>query len=353
MLLTIISGVFVIGVLVIFHELGHFILARKMGVRVEEFGIGFGTKLFGIQRGDTKYRINLIPLGGYVKLAGEEDNFETEDGFAKKSVSQKIAIVSAGPLTNFLLALLIFCIAGMTFGVPTDKLSNVVWRILKGSVAEKVGLKPGDKIIQINNIKIINGKDMIKIIHKSANKELKIKILRRDKELTIYATPKLTKLGNKKVGLLGFNPKPVMKKYGPIASIIEGIKYTSFLTYMTIKGIALTIKMLFVGENPQVGGPILIIQMAGQAAEFGFGSLLSFIGFVSVNVGIIMLIPFPALDGGRLLFLIIEGIRGKKIPAEKENIFHLIGFAFLMALMILVIYSDILRSIKGTGLPYK
>lgn len=351
MLLTVISGLFVIGVLVIFHELGHFLIAKRFGVKVEEFGIGFGQKLLSVRKRGTIYRINLIPLGGYVKLKGEEDNFEAEDGFAKKSVWERFAIVSAGPLTNFFLALFIFCIAGMTFGVPTDKLSNIVWRVLKGSVAEKVGIRAGDRIIQIDDKKIRDGKDMIEIIHKSAGKRLKIKILRKNREIIIYATPKLTKLGNKKVGLLGFNPKPVMKRYGPVGSIKEGVKYTSYLTYITLKGIFFAIKMAFSGENPQVGGPILIIKMAGEAAEFGIGSLLTFIGFVSVNVGIIMLIPFPALDGGRLLFLIIEAIRKKRIPAEKEGIVHIVGFAFLLALMVLIIYSDIIRTIKGNTLP--
>lgn len=353
-MITFFSFIFTIGMLVIFHELGHFIFARRAKIKVEIFAIGLGPTLISFKKNNVDYKINLIPLGGYVKLAGMEDNFDDPDGFNKKTVWERVKVIAAGPFVNFFLALIIFCLVGMVFGVATNEVTNVVWRIFPGSEAERIGLKVGDRIIEISGKKITRGEQMLKIIHNSAGKKLTLKILRKNEILTLYAIPQKRILDKKKVGLIGFNPKPVMKKYGPIKSISEGVKYTFYLMVVMIGGMGkaiASIEKIFTGGLPDIGGPILIYQMSGQAASFGMGSLLFFIAVLSVNVGIFMLIPFPPLDGGHILFLLIELFLGKPIDLKKQNFVHTLGFAFLIFLMILVAYGDLIRWLSKPKLP--
>lgn len=347
---TFLAFIFVIGILVMFHETGHFLVAKRMGIGVEVFAFGFGPTLVSKRWGETVYKINLFPLGGYVKMVGEEGESQAENSFIKKSPSQRMLVIIAGPLMNLVLALLIFCLAGIVFGLP-DKTSNVVLRVVEGMEAERIGLKPGDKIIAINDKRITDGEQMIKIIHGSANKRLRLQIEREGKRFYLYATPKLSALQGKKVGLIGFNPKPIMKRYGPLPSISIGVKQTAFLTWKVIEGVGGIFKRLLRGENPQVGGPVLIAQMAGQAAQFGMGSLLFFLAFLSVNIGVLMVLPLPALDGGHLVFLGIEAIRGKPIDPRKENFVHTLGFAFLILLMVIITYGDLVRKMPKIGVP--
>lgn len=350
---TILAFLFVIGILVLVHEFGHFLFARWAGVRCEEFAFGFGWSLWKKTIGDTTYRINVFPLGGYVKLAGEDEWTGKPDEFYAKPPLHRILILFSGSFFNFVLAIVIFCFAGMIVGIPTEKVSTTVWRVIPGSPAEKVGLKPKDVILKIQGKEVKDGKDMINIIHKSANKKLVLEVRRNKKILKFSVTPRLGTLPDgRKVGLIGFNPMPQMKKVGMFTSIKIGIEQTIGWTRLIFAGIGGVFVKLFKGKVPdEVGGPIIIAKMSGQMAEFGIGSLLIFVAILSIHLGIINLFPFPALDGGRLIFQFAEVIFRKRVDVKFENAVHLVGFAFLMALMILIAYSDIVKISQGKIFP--
>lgn len=350
---TLLSFLFVIGILVLIHELGHFIVARWAKVRVEDFAFGFGWSIWKKKIKDTTYRINIFPLGGYVKLAGEDTFTGKEDEFYSRPPYQRIAILLSGSFSNFILAVIIFCFAGMIVGIPTEKVSNTVWRILPSSPAEKIGLKPKDEILKINGIEIKDGKDMVNIIHQSAEKKLTLVIKRKGRTITKEVTPRQGTLPDgREVGLIGFNPMPVMKKVGFTTSVSLGLKQTYEWTRLIFSGLRSVFVKLFRGKVPEeVGGPIIIAKMSGQFAEFGLGSLLIFVAILSIHLGIINLFPFPALDGGRLIFQLVEVVIRKRVDVKFENAIHLAGFIFLMALMILIAYSDVLKISQGKIFP--
>jgi len=352
---TLLIFIFVIGVLVLVHEFGHFLAARKVGIPVELFGIGFGPKLLSIKKGETEYRINSIPLGGYVKLAGMEDNYETKNGYRSKPPLHKMLVIVAGPTFNILLALIIYCLSGTLLGIPTGEVTNTIYHIMKNSPAEKSGLKSGDKILAINHKKVV-GIDMVKIIHSSANKELLLTVQRKNKTLKdpISVTPTSVELQGKPVGMIGFNPLPVLKKTGIIESVQIGFEQTYYLTLMWFKGMQMLVGSIGKGKSPQgIIGPVGIAKMAKEEANFGFAYLLVLIATISMNLALINLVPFPALDGGHLSLLLVELVRRKQLDPAKENLIHLVGFVILMLLMVYVFYGDLSGGLPGQSMPKK
>ncbi len=345
---TFFAAILVLGALIFVHELGHFLVAKKLGVGVEKFSLGFGPKIFGMQIGDTEYMLSAVPLGGYVKLAGEDPDEECQDkehSFSASSVWSRLAIVSAGPLFNLLFAVLIFSIVYMV-GVPT--LAAAIGKVRDGSPALKAGLLVGDKITAIDGKPVKLWDELRETVHNSPNKELNFTISRNQKELDIVIIPESRKTKNLfgediSVGLIGIEPEStfVTERYNPLLAVYKGFQKTWEITYLTV----VAIKKLFQQVIPAdtIGGPILILQMAGEQAKIGILNLVFFVALLSINLGILNLLPIPILDGGHILFFSIEAIFGKPIAAKKREIAQQVGIAMLLSLMVFAFYNDIMR----------
>lgn len=344
---TVLAFIVAIGILVLCHEFGHFIVARFFKIRVDGFGIGMGPKLYAWKRGDTEYRINALPVGGYCKMAGEEDNFEDPDGFFAKAVVPRFLVVFAGPFFNLLLALVIFCFAGMTMGIPSETSHSVVWEVLKDTPAEKAGVKADDLLMKINGQDIKKVQDVQNFIRSHPGERLMLEVERHSKKVIIGVTAAVFDDNGKKIGRIGikFGPKPVFVRTGVVKSVSWGLEQTYQLSVGIVQALATMLARLIVHhEAPkEIGGPVAIAQMAGRSAETGIRYFILFIAMISINLGIINLFPFPALDGGRLIFLAAEMVRGKKLDPKKENVVHLVGFALLMLLMVGLVYKDIMQ----------
>jgi regulator of sigma E protease len=344
MLLTVISFIFVFTIITVVHEFGHLYFSKKSGIRVHEFGVGFGPTLFSFKRNETTYKINLLPILGYVKIAGidTEDPQEKEtpenEKYYNKNVGQKFKSISAGAIMNLIFGFLIFSLLFMFNGAPAG-ISNEVSTITPGSPAAKTGLLPGDRLISINGKTYENAEDAVRFIHKNAGQELILKIKRDGKFFSLKATPEYNK--RMKVGLLGFSLKVTTKPVGPIEALWMGLKQTGGICLLILMLLGkLLIGQLALGD---LAGPVGIAQITGQYAHQGIISFLYFIAFFSVNVGVLNLLPIPALDGGRLFFVILEFIRRKPISIERENKIHMIGMYVLLGLIAILTVNDILR----------
>lgn len=344
MLLTLLSFFFVFTIITIVHEGGHLYFAKSAGIRVHEFGIGFGPALFSMKRHQTTYKINLLPILGYVKIAGidTDDPAEKEtpeqEKYYNKGVGVKFRSIFAGPFMNLLFGFIVFSFVFMFSGVPAG-VSNEIAAISPGSEAARVGLKAGDRLIALNGIKVEKPEEAIKTIHQSANKGVLLTIQREGKPFSFKAVPKYHP--RMKIGLIGFSLMAIQKKINPLLAIWYGFKETAGLSLLilVLLGRLLT-GAISVGD---LAGPVGIAQITGQYAHQGMVSLLSFLAFFSVNVAILNLLPIPALDGGRLFFVLLELIRRKPISIEKENKVHYVGLIVLLGLMALLTANDLFR----------
>jgi len=341
-------GILGLILMVIIHEFGHFIVAKMLGVGVERFSIGFGPVLFKFKPKKTEYALSLVLLGGYVKLKGEneEEGVEDEsDAFYAQPLWKRFLIVLAGPMFNIISAVIFMIIA---YHVGVNALSPRIGKVLPNSEAQKIGLQKGDVIVTINDVKIHTWREMSKIIKSHPNKPVILKIDRNGKILTLKAIPQgktITDiLGYKRyVGLLGILPSgdEIIVRYGLIRSIELGFEKTVYITKVTIVGIVRLIERAIPSSN--IGGPIMIVDVAGKAAEAGFGAFLIFIAIISINLGILNLLPIPVLDGGHLMFYTIEAIKGKPVSKKTQENFQKIGIAILLALMIFAFFNDFRR----------
>ncbi|MFH2136092.1 MAG: RIP metalloprotease RseP [Patescibacteria group bacterium] len=363
MLLTIIVFILILGLLVFVHELGHFVAARKSGVKVEEFGFGFPPRIFGIKRGETIYSLNWIPLGGFVKIKGEDgENREEEDSFAHKKIWRRMVILAAGVLMNFILAAVLLSI-GFMVGLPQvingengyakvrDAKVQVV-QILENMPAAEAGLEPGDAILEIDGQKIEDVEAMQNYLAGKIDTPVKFALERNGQKIEKEISPTFlieTGRGGVGVGLL----KTGIVSYPWYLAVWKGAESAVLFTGEVAVAFYELIKNLIVTQKVSVdlSGPVGIAVLTGQVARMGIIYLLQFTALLSINLAVINFLPFPALDGGRILFLIIEKIRRKPVSQKIENLVHNIGFGLLMLLVLLVTYRDVIKfSDKFVGL---
>ena len=351
MSVSIFSLIIVLGVLIFFHELGHFLVARLLGVGVEKFSLGFGPKLVGKKIGITEYRISAIPLGGYVKMVGESPDSELDPSeipisFTHKHVFKRILIVAAGPLFNILLAVIIFFgifqISGLLILKPS------IGEVNEGTPAYAAGLKKNDLVVSIDGDDISNWEDMANAVMASKGKTLAISVRRGDTILTKNITPEVKKFKNifnedvdRYVIGVTASGEVFKKDLNIFQAFSESIVQTYQITALTIKGV---VKLIQGSVSPKtLGGPIMIAQMAGQQAKEGVVNLIFFIALISINLAILNFLPIPVLDGGHLLFFFIEAVKGSPVSVKVREISQQAGIFVLILLMIYVFYNDIAR----------
>jgi regulator of sigma E protease len=336
-MLTFAASIVIFGLLIFAHELGHFLVAKRAGIGVTEFAIGFGPRLFGWQAGETTYSLRIFPLGGFVRLVGENPEESALAGsFQSKPVWQRFAVIAAGPLMNFFLAVLLFSLIYFVFvGIPLYQ-STAIGNVLPGGRAEAVGLLPGDRLLIVAEQEVNDWHALVRAINAHPEQIITIEFLRNDVRQSIQVTPRRDPETGR--GLIGISPE--VRLYALLPSIRQGLSHTLwFLSF-----IAGSIVQMITGRvAPDVVGPVGIIQIVGEVARTGMVNLLSLAAIISVNLGLLNILPIPALDGSRLLFLAVEGLRGRPVDPRKESFVHFIGFTVLIFLMIVVAYRDLLR----------
>lgn len=410
-----IAFILVFGSIVFFHELGHFIFAKRSGILVREFAIGFGPKIIGITKGETLYTIRLLPMGGYVRMAGEDmDTTELQPGyrigfllndqdemsrivlnqnkqlpdmlflevekadllkglwvegydedenlvrynvardavieengqqtiiapydrtFNAKSLGKRAMTIFAGPLFNFILAIVFFMIIGLVQGIPTNE--PIIANVVKDSPAQQAGMQKDDLVVSVDGKSISKWEQLSEVIQSSANKPIDLEIKRDGKIVPIEVTPKAAEVNKEKVGQIGIQYANTYEK-NPLKAIPYGFEQT----YNWIVKIAELLGLLVTGHFTldALSGPVGIYKATEEVAKYGFMTLMNWAAVLSINLGIMNLLPLPALDGGRLLFFGYEAVRGKPIDKQKEGMVHFVGFALLMVLMIAVTWNDI------------
>ena len=355
---------FVLTVVVFFHELGHFLVARWCGVRVQAFSVGFGPELFGrTDRHGTPWKLSVIPRGGYVKLAGDENEASVPDrealgrmsaeeragAFQTKPVSRRAAIVAAGPIANFLLAIAIFALLFGLFGRP--EISPRVDAVQPDSAAQEAGLAEGDLVLAIDGQPIQTFAEMQRIVSVSAGEQLTMLVDRGGQQVTVEVTPQRREItdrfGNvQSIGLLGVSRSAsqedvVVRRFGPVEAVVEGSRETWFVVTRTAGYLA----GIVTGRESadQLGGPIRVAQISGQVATLGFAALLNLTAVLSVSIGLLNLLPIPMLDGGHLLFYAAEALRGKPLSERAQEYGFRIGIAIVLFLMVFATWNDVLH----------
>jgi regulator of sigma E protease len=355
-LTNIISAVIVLGILVFAHELGHFLLAKRLGVGVLTFSLGFGRKLISRKFGETEYRVSAVPLGGYVKLIGENPEEEVKDedrsrSFSAQPIWKRALIVSAGPFFNFFLAAVLFFAVNLS-GIPY--FPSKIGELSPGLPAEKAGLKKGDLVLSIDGVEVAKWDDLSKIIRNSEGKELSMKVKRDGEILEIKVTPLPSKVKNLfgeevQTMMIGITPAEeiLVEKVSPFVALGMGFVQTWNGIKLTVVGIVKLIERVIPAKT--IGGPILIAQLAGEQAKRGIVSFILFMAILSVNLGVINLFPIPVLDGGHFLFLGLEAVLRKPISIKKMEMAQQIGLIFIILLMVFAFYNDLLRIFTPGG----
>jgi len=441
--MTVVTAVIVLGILIFVHELGHFLMAKRAGVGVLKFSLGFGPKLAGVRRGETEYLLSALPLGGYVKMIGEDPGDESPEAadprrsFARKPVGTRALIVLAGPLANFLLPVVIFwavfmfvgqgyflpvigtpetgspaAAAGLQagdriqavngaavgrweevaeavqgsagrpleltvsrgaervdvrleprversrdlFGQEVERwdlglqplVSTRIGQVIPGHVAQEAGLQTGDRIVAVEGRPVAEWEQLAKAIHASPGRPVSLTVERDGKQFTLTVTPRPTPqapggAGEAEIGLIGISPAPESqyRRLDPVRGFGAAVTKTLDMSVLIVQGVIKLLQGQIAADT--IGGPILIGQMAGEVAQRGLLELLTFTALLSINLGILNLLPVPVLDGGHLLFALIEALRGKPVSLRKREIAQQVGIVLLVALMIFATYNDLFR----------
>lgn len=336
-----IIAIIIFSLIILFHELGHFLLAKKNGIRVNEFCLGLGPTLCGVTKGETKYSIKLFPFGGACMMEGEDGESDDDKAFGKKSVWARISVVVAGPVFNFILAYVLAVILIGCIGVDRP----VVSEVMKGYSAEEAGLKPDDVIVKINQKSVHFYREVSMYTFFHPGETLEVTYGRNGEKQKAVMEPALDEESGRY--LLGIRTKYEREKVNPLTSLKYGVYEVNYWIWTTMQ----SLRMLVTGKVSvnELSGPVGIVKTIGDTYEesksdgifYIFLNMLNFSILLSANLGVMNLIPLPALDGGRLVFLIIEAIRGKRVDPEKEGMVHFVGIMILMGLMVLVMINDI------------
>ncbi len=348
---TLWSFLLVLSGLIFFHELGHFIVARIFGIRVLKFSIGFGPRVWGVVKNGTDYCISAIPLGGFVKMLGELPTEEVAQkdikySFSHKPVWQRALVVAAGPFANFLLAQVIFFIILLFFGNPT--VVPEIGKVKPNSPAERAGIQPKDVFIEVNGKTVSTWDDVSNTIKQSKGDEIVLKLKRGEKIIQVKVRPEFSTLKNifgekVRVPLIGVTASGKIKieRLNPFTAFFMSFKRTWDIIALTWTGFIKIIERVV--PLSTLGGPIMIAQMAGEQAQQGLLNLFFFMAVLSINLGILNLLPIPVLDGGHLFFFALEAIKGSPLTVRQMQIAQQVGLFILGSLMLLVFYNDILR----------
>ncbi|MCK5511393.1 MAG: RIP metalloprotease RseP [Thermodesulfovibrionia bacterium] len=358
--MSILWAVVLFGILIFFHEFGHFILAKLVGVKVLKFSLGFGPRLIGKKIGETEYLISALPLGGYVKPLGEDPNevLNEEDkprAFHYQPVWKRAAIVIAGPFFNLFLAYAIFVVflsINLPIAIPDlDSITTAIENIVEDSPAMKAGLKKDDIILSINGTSVSDWVEMASILSKNPGKELKLEIKRGEQLIHIKVTPEPTKIKDDEgreliIGRIGISKKlnvHLIQSSGILQATLKGMEAVYEWSVLTLKVVGKILTGAISAK--QIGGPILIVDSAAKAASAGIFTYFNFVAIISINLVILNLLPIPVLDGGHLLFMTIEVLKGRPLSEKTMSIMTRAGMALLLLLIAFVFYNDIIRVI--------
>ena len=355
-MLGILVFILVLSILVLVHELGHFFVAKRAGILVEEFGFGIPPRIFGKKIGETIYSINLFPFGGFVRLHGENSEDEVKNvkrAFITQSKKVRTAIICAGVSMNFILAIFAFAAVYTFSGIPKDTGEVKIIEVQDAGPAKSSGFKAGDVIVEVGNVKVYTSDEFVSEVNKYLDSEASFLVKREDDNQNIALSAIPRKNPPKGEGALGVIVSNVDVYYPPVwqrpfLGIYFGFKEALFWTGIIISGLFSMIKGLAGGIVPKdVAGPVGIYALTSQAASLGIFYLINFVGVLSVNLAILNILPIPALDGGRLLFVFIESVVGKKVVPKVENIVHTVGMALLLLLLLAITFNDIKRLIEA------
>jgi regulator of sigma E protease len=355
MVTSILAVVLVLGGLIFFHELGHFVVARRLGMGVSVFSLGFGTRLFGITRGKTDYRVCAFPLGGYVQLVGESpdaelpEGFTQEESFSRRPPWQRMLVVLAGPVFNFLLAWLIFW--GLAYSQGVQEMLPVIGQVTNASAAEEAGLTPGDRIIEIDGQPIAAWDDLVTRIEANTGAAMQVTVARGRELVSLDVTPRLQEKRNlfgeiKIVPMMGIAPSGELstRELGFLGAAVQGGRQIWEVSGLMIMGIVKLVERVIPWTD--MGGVILISEMIHKEAQNGLVNLLALTALISINLGILNLLPIPVLDGGHILFFFLETVTGRPLSPKVQQAALRIGMTLLLMLMIVATINDILRHFR-------
>ncbi|MBC7346337.1 MAG: RIP metalloprotease RseP [Clostridia bacterium] len=323
------------SLLIVFHELGHFLVAKLAGIKVREFSIGMGPLVFGRRVGETFYALRLVPLGGYNRMAGmEPEDLDDPRGFNRKGLGTRFAVIAAGSLMNLALAVLLYALIFAAVGLPSN--SAVIGKVVPGRPAARAGLAAGDRIVAVDGQPVADWSELVGKIRQHPGEQLRLTVERGKERFTVAVVPE-TEPGTQ-TGLIGIEQS--VRRLNPPAAVWQAVRQTGLMLALIIASLG----QMITGRVPvDLVGPVGIVQLLGQAARFGAASVLGFAAFISLNLGLLNLFPVPALDGSRLLFLAVEGLRGKPVDPRKESLIHLVGFAVLLMAILIITYRDLVR----------
>lgn len=367
MFITIIAFLAILTVLVLIHELGHYLVARKFGIKVEEFGFGFPPRVWGKKIGETLYSINALPIGGFVKLYGEDEagggkikpsaishkpSADLQRAFFSKPRYQRVLVIVAGVAMNFLLAFLIATYLLTFEGIPQDAENVLITDVVESSPASLAGIKKGDVVEKINNVSIKDAPALVSETKKHLGEEITVVVKRGEGTETIILTPRKDYPKDQGPIGIGISQNIVLTKYPFPQSLYYGAKQTITDSVLVVKGFVDVVKTIITQFTVPTGvaGPVGMAQLTGEFVKIGPTAVLGLIYMLSLSLAVLNILPIPALDGGRLLFIVIEAVTRRKVNPNYEAYAHMVGIILLLAFLALVSYKDILRIVSGQSI---